>query len=190
MDRVHVVGTSGAGKTWLARELARRMNAPHVEIDELFWQPDWTETPRDVLRERLAAALAAPRWVVDGNYGSARDIVWARADTVLWLDYPLPIVMARVLRRTVRRLARREVLWAGNRESLRRTFSRDSILLWTLTTFARRRREFVDLARTERRLTVVRLRSPRAAARWLASAQPARASAATTEGDIASAQKP
>ncbi len=190
MDRVHVVGTSGAGKTWLARELARRIDAPHVEIDELFWQPDWTATPRDVLRDRLATAIAGSRWVVDGNYGSIRDVVWSRADTLVWLDYPLPVIVARVVSRTVRRLARREVLWAGNRESLRRTFSRDSILLWTLTTFARRRREYAELAATERRLAIVRLRSPSAATRWLASVQPARPSAATTDGEIASAQNP
>jgi adenylate kinase family enzyme len=174
MQRIHVVGTSGAGKTTFAKALARRLNVPHVEIDAVFWGPNWTEAPRDVLRERLAAILSGPRWVVDGNYGSVRDLVWSLADTVVWLDYPLPVVLGRVVRRTVRRLLRREILWAGNRESLRKTFSRDSILVWSLTTHRRRRREYPALLGDRPDLAAVRLRSPGAARRWLESVGEAR----------------
>jgi adenylate kinase family enzyme len=93
VQRINVVGTSGSGKTTFAIELARRLDVPHIEIDEMFWGPGWTPTSRDALRERLAAALDGPAWVVDGNYGSVRDVVWSRADTVVWLDYPLRLVL-------------------------------------------------------------------------------------------------
>ncbi len=56
--------------------------------------------------------------MVDGNYGAVRDLVWERADTVVWLDLPRPVVMRRVIFRTVRRAVTREELWNGNREPL------------------------------------------------------------------------
>lgn len=141
--RVAVVGTSGAGKTALARRLAAVLDAPHVELDALHWGPAWTPAPTPVFRARVAHAVAAPRWVCDGNYRAVRDLVWARATAVVWLDYGLAVVMRRVLGRTLRRGLRREALWAGNRESLRQAFlSRDSILWWALSTWADRRRRY------------------------------------------------
>jgi hypothetical protein len=118
----------------------------------------------------VAAAVTGPAWVCDGNYSPVRDLVWGRADALVWLDYPMGLVFRRVLWRTLRRSLSREPLWAGNRESLAMSFlSRDSILLWVLTTWRRRRREYPRLlARPEyRHLRVWRFRSPGRAAAWL-----------------------
>jgi len=169
VQRIHVVGTSGAGKTTFAAQVARRLRLPHLEIDSIFWGPEWRPMPRTVLRERLAEVLARPGWVVDGNYGSAREMIWSRVEVVVGLDFSLPIVLHRVVWRTARRLIRREELWAGNRESLRKTFSRDSILVWSLSTFRRRRREYPALLADRPDIVAVRLRSPRAARHWLES---------------------
>jgi len=169
--RINVVGTTGSGKTTTARHLAERLGIPHVEMDALNWGPNWTPADREVLRERVAQALVGEAWVVDGNYSSVRDIVWGRADTIVWLDYSLPVTMVQLLRRTVRRVATKEELWSGNRERFwNNFFTRDSILWWGLTTYRRRRREYpLLLARPEyAHLAVVHLRSPRAARRWLA----------------------
>ena len=168
--RFVVIGTSGSGKTTTASQIARRLGIPHVELDALHWEPDWTPAPLDVFRERVARALSGDVWVVDGNYGKVRDIVWGRADTVVWLDYRLAVIMGQLVRRTWRRIVTRETLWGGNRESLRQTlFSRESILLWALQTYRRRRREYPILFdRLEyAHLTVVRLRSPRDMRTWL-----------------------
>jgi adenylate kinase family enzyme len=169
--RVTVVGISGSGKTSLARSLARRLGVPHIEFDALFWGPGWQPVAREQFRAQVAAALAAPAWVTDGNYASVRDLVWPRATTLVWLDYPLPLVMWRLARRTLRRIISAEELWNTNRERLRENFfSRDSIFLWALTSHPRHRREYpVLLARPENaHLAVVRLRSPRETERWLA----------------------
>jgi adenylate kinase family enzyme len=169
--RVVVVGTSGSGKTTLAREVAGRLALPHVELDALHWGPGWTEPPVEEFRLRVEAALQGESWVADGNYGKVRDLVWGRAEMLVWLDYGLPLVMARLVRRTLRRVLVREELWNGNRERLREQFTRDSLWLWALQSHRRHRREYP--ARFQRpeycHLAVVRLRSPRAAARWLAS---------------------
>jgi len=170
--RIVVVGTSGSGKTTLARTLAQRLGIPHVELDALHWEPGWSEASAEVLRERVAQALECDAWVVDGNYSMVRDLVWPRAETLVWLDYSLPVMLWRITTRTFRRAAMREELWNGNRESLRMAlFSRDSIILWVLQTYKKRRREYPGLLERpeHEHLRVVRLRSPREAREWLAS---------------------
>src|SRR5919205_2933822 len=103
--KIAVVGTSGSGKTTVARELARRLGVPHVELDALYHGPGWSETPAEEFRRRVAAATDGGGWVVDGNYDSKLgDLVLARADTVVWLDLPLRISLARVTLRTVGRI--------------------------------------------------------------------------------------
>src|SRR5437879_13025455 len=83
-DRVSVVGSTGSGKTTFARDLARRLGVPHVELDALNWGPSWTMVPVDVFKERVARAVEGDAWVIDGNYGGrgARDLVWPRADSL------------------------------------------------------------------------------------------------------------
>ena len=93
MRRVNVVGTSASGKSSLALALAARLGVPYVELDALHWEPNWREAPNEVMRERVAAAIAAEAWVVDGNYAAVRDLVWASVDTVVWLDLPRLTVM-------------------------------------------------------------------------------------------------
>lgn len=171
MKRIAVVGTTGSGKTTLARGIARTLGVPHVELDALQWGPDWTPAETATFRADVAAALAGESWVVDGNYAAVRDLVWSRADTVVWLDYSAGTVLWRLLVRTLRRGLRQEVLWNGNRERLWFHFtSRDSILLWMLQTHWRRRREYGELlARPEHaHLEAHRLLSPAEAERWLA----------------------
>lgn len=176
MRRVNVMGTSGSGKTTYGAELARRLGVPHVELDALSWEANWVSVAPEVLRERVARAVAADEWVVDGNYSATRDLALGRADTVVWLDFPFALVMWRVIARTLRRIVRGEVLWSGNRESLRKALSRDSIILWAMTTYWRRRRDYPRLFRQYPGMRFVRLRSPTQARRFLeAIAPPARA---------------
>ncbi|MFN2520321.1 MAG: AAA family ATPase [Candidatus Limnocylindria bacterium] len=175
MRRVSVVGTTGSGKTTLARALAERLGVSATEIDALFWGPAWTAARRDELRVRVGAAAAADAWVIDGNYSASRDLVWSRADTVVWLDYPLPLILFRLLRRIVARIRSGAELWpgTGNRETFRNAFlSTDSLFVWALRThFVRRRRYFAALLRPENaHLEVHRFRRPAEAARWLRAA--------------------
>ena len=166
--RINVVGTSAVGKTSMAAALATLLEVPHVELDALHWEPNWTEAPDDVLRDRVRAAIAGDGWVVDGNYAKVRDLLWERAEAVVWLDLPLRTVLWRYVTRTVRRIAHREELWSGNRERLStHLFNRDSLLWWILTTYGKRRREYPPLLAARPDLVAIRLRSGRAADRWL-----------------------
>lgn len=171
MQRISVVGTSGTGKTTLAKQIAQRLAIPHVELDYLHWEPNWVEVSNDVMRERVSQALSGDSWVVDGNYSQVRDIFWGQADTVVWLDYSLPVVMSRVVRRTWHRVVTQQEVCNGNRETWKITFSKDSIILWALTTYHKKRQEFPQLfAQPEySHLRIVHLQSPKAAANWLLS---------------------
>jgi adenylate kinase family enzyme len=173
--RVAVIGTTGSGKTTLARTLAQRLGYSHVELDALHWEPNWGEASRDVFRARVDAALRGETWVVDGNYSKVRDIVWARADTIVWMDYALPVIFWRLWWRTLKRVVTREELWGGNRENARNVFfSRDSLFLWALTSRPRHRREYPALLQRPEyaHLRLIRLRSPDEAERWLTSFDP------------------
>lgn len=133
MQRVAVVGPSGAGKSTLAAALARRLAVPYLELDSVFHQPGWRELDLREFRSRVGAFVAGEAWVVDGNYSRVRDLVLPRADTVVWLRMPRPVVMRQVLWRTSRRVLLRSELWNGNRESLRQVLSTDparSIVVW------------------------------------------------------------
>jgi adenylate kinase family enzyme len=169
MRRVNVIGTSCAGKSTFSARLAAAMRVPHVELDALHWEPDWVEVPNDVFRARVADATAGDDWVVDGNYAFARDITWARVDTVIWLDFSFPRVLWRSLTRTARRILSGETCCNGNRESIRQALSRNSIIWWVVSTHERRRREFRALLPTQaaRGVDVVVLKTPAEAARWL-----------------------
>jgi len=174
--RIVVVGTSGCGKTVFARRLAQSLGYSYAELDELFWGPQWTPKPDEEFRRLVAAAVSEPRWVVDGNYGRMRDILWPRATTIVWLNYSFPRVLLRAFRRTLNRLLTGKPLWHGNSESLRRAFfSRESILLWVISTFHRRRRELASLRASGKypHLSWIELRRPVDAEPYLRSLEPA-----------------
>jgi adenylate kinase family enzyme len=146
--RVAIVSTaSGCGKTTLGRALAARVEAPFVELDALVHGPGWVETPDEVLRSQVEPIVARERWVVDGNYRKKLgNLVLARAELVVWLDLAVQVWLPRLVRRTVGRALRREVLWNGNRESLRdAVWGRDSLFGYALRTYRARRAEWADV---------------------------------------------
>lgn len=177
MQRIIVIGTSCSGKTQLARRLAETLDIPHVELDQLYWLPEWEQRSKEEFRVLVKEAVAADRWVVDGNFSEVRDITWSRATHAVWLNYSFPVVFYRALYRTVSRAITREELFSGNRESFRQSFlSRDSILWWVITThrpYRRKYRRFFD-ERVYPDLQLIELRHPREAEILLAPATPDR----------------
>jgi adenylate kinase family enzyme len=173
--RVSVVGTSGSGKSTLGRSLAGVLGADFLELDSVYHQADWVPLPTPEFRRRVASVAAGECWVIDGNYSKVRDLVWARADTVVWLDLPRRAVMRRVVWRSFRRAAARVELWNGNRERWRNLLTLDkeeSVVSWAWQTHASNRAKF-EAAMADPvngHLRFVRLTSPAAARRFLRSA--------------------
>jgi adenylate kinase family enzyme len=135
--RIAVYGPSGSGKSTFARELAARLGLPHIELDAIVHsRPDWDDLPVEEFRSAVREVVAenCGGWVIDGNYSPVRDLVLPHADTAVWLRLPFRVVYPRLIRRSLRRMWSRELLWGVNRESFRIGFlSRESILLWGIT---------------------------------------------------------
>jgi adenylate kinase family enzyme len=164
--RIVVVGTSGAGKTTMAKRIAAAFGLPCIELDRLQWGPDWealTDSDPDEFVRRVSAAISGDAWVSDGNYAVVRDLIWRRATHLVWLDYARAVVMYRVIRRSIARVLDQTELWAGNKEDWRRWLRPSHPIRWAWSTWKERRSRFERLLRDEQyqHLVVLRLRTRR-----------------------------
>jgi adenylate kinase family enzyme len=168
--RVNVKGISGSGKTTFARELAKRLGVPYLELDAVHHiGPNWTEATPEQLEAATRAFIAgAPDgWVIDGNYESKlADLVVEQADLIVWLDLPLRVSLRRLWRRTHGRLRDQVELWGGNQESWRAAFlGWNSLFVYAVRSWFRHRRQLPRKFSGDPRL--VRLRSAEETRRWL-----------------------
>lgn len=171
-NRLVVVGTTSSGKSTLAKRLADKLGYDFIELDALHWEPNWTEAPLEVFRGRVETATQAPAWVVAGNYRIVRDIVWSRAEAVIWLDYPFLIVLRQLTRRTFTRWWTQELLWGTNRENLWTHFklwSEESLFHWLIKTYWRRKREIPALLSLPEHgnLRLIHFKHPNETEAWL-----------------------
>jgi adenylate kinase family enzyme len=170
--RIIVVGSTSSGKSTIAKQLADKINGDFIELDALHWEPNWMEAPEGVFRERVEMAVRSEVWVVAGNYHVVRDLVWPKAEVIIWLDYPFHIVFWRLLTRTIRRSIFHEELWNGNRENFwthLKLWSEESLFHWLFKTFWRRKREYPMLFALPEyaQLIVIRQGHPKETERWL-----------------------
>jgi hypothetical protein len=172
-QRILILGRTGSGKTTLARELAAAIGVPHVELDALYFGPNFSTVPLSVLRERTSAAIAGDSWVTDGNKSAVRDLVWPRADAVIWLDYPLVVSLWRLGKRALWRTSvlKSQAAERGRRAGLpRQLLAAAKGVLTALRSHKGQRRNYPRMfaEQENEHLAVVRLRSPRVTRRWLA----------------------
>ncbi len=137
-----------------------------IELDALHHGPDWAEPDLEEFRSAVDRVTSGDTWVVDGNYSrKLGSLVFDRADTIVWLDQPLAVILPRLWRRTIRRIRTREELWNGNRESYRAAFwGRESLFFWTIRSHFGLRRQLPGALAGR---NVVRLRSPGDVERFL-----------------------
>ena len=171
MERILVVGVTGAGKSTLARAVGERLGVPYHEMDALYFSgPDWTVN--EGLTDDVLRLTSEPRWIID-SIGSpeVRDLLWEKADTVLWLDYARRVIMPRVLRRSLRRTVTRESVFGGNRETWAGWLSREHPVWWAWSQHTSRRSEIERRISDPRfaPLTAHRFSRPDDTTAWLAN---------------------
>jgi adenylate kinase family enzyme len=168
--RVTVAGVSGSGKSTLARRIGEVLDLPYTELDGLYHGPGWV--PRPTFAAEVEHLTAGERWVTEWQYDDARPLLTARCDLFVWVDLPYPVVLGRVVRRTVRRRLRAEELWNGNREAPLHTFftDREHIVRWSIRTRNLYDERVPGVVAERPGLPVVRLRSARDVDRWLVDA--------------------
>lgn len=171
-DRVLVYGVTGSGKTTLARKIAENTGLPWHSVDDLTWEPGWVGVPPEEQRRRIAAICAGDRWILDSGYSSWLEVVLARVELIVALDYSRWRTLARLTRRSLARAIDRQPICNGNTETFRQILSRDSILVWHFRSFARKRVRILEWAADPAGPAVARLTSPAATRRWLASLAP------------------
>lgn len=157
MQKILVIGAGGAGKSTLAAQLAERTGLPLIHLDSLYWRPGWVEPPAAEWEATVDRLLLGERWVIDGNYGGTLERRLQACDTVLFLDLPRALCVARVLKRWLRYRGRsRPELTLGCPERLSWAF-----LCWVWTYRQRRRPRILErLARLRADQRVIVLSSP------------------------------
>lgn len=171
--RVVIIGVTSSGKSTLAERIARHFDLECIELDGLYWEPNWQAPPAEDFRARVAEAVQAEKWIAAGNYRVVRDLLWSRAEAIIWLDYSIWRVFWQLTRRNFRRWWTQELLWGTNRERLWTHFklwSKESLYNWLFQTYWRRRREFPALLSQpeHQHLQVIRFRHPGETDQWLA----------------------
>lgn len=175
--RTIVIGNCGTGKSTLGAALARRLNVPFIELDELWWGPRWTPAGAERMRERLDHATQGDAWVIAGNYfRHSRPLTWPRAERLVFLDYEMGVVMRRLILRTLKRWWFRERCCGDNREHLwEHCLPWDrSLFYWALKQQPIHKRRWRSTRRDPelRHLELLQLRRPAEAEAWLAQQSP------------------
>lgn len=170
--RVVVVGVTSSGKSTLAERLSKRFSMEYIELDALHWEPNWQGAPLDVFRARVGKAIQAERWVAAGNYHVVRDLIWPKAEAIIWLDYSLWKVFGQMTRRSLKRWWTHELLWGTNYEPFwihLKLWSTESLYHWLFKTYWRRKREIpLLLSQPEHQhLKLFRFKNPREIDEWM-----------------------
>lgn len=170
MKKILIIGTSGSGKTTLASKLSQLLNIPAYELDNLYWLPNWKAIPINLFRKEVDKLSDRDKWIICGNYSSVRDILWGKADTFIWLDYPFYLSFYRALLRSLKRIFIRETCCNGNYETISRTFlSKNSILLWVAKSHWRHKKNYISafLEKQYRQKSLIRITSPKQLSAWM-----------------------
>jgi adenylate kinase family enzyme len=168
-QRIHLIGCSGSGKSTLGAALAARLGVRFCDLDDLYWEPGWREVGHAELARRLAPIVAGVAWVISGNYHKTTErLLWPRVTQLVMIDLPLPLLVRRIVVRSIRRAFLDEPCCNGNRETLAHALRADAPLRYTLRVWRARQARMAALPGDARlaHAQVTHLRTAREVQDW------------------------
>ena len=167
--KILIYGVTGSGKTTLAGNLSERIGIPWHSVDDLTFEADWQPVPDEIQADRIVRICQGDEWILDTAYGRWLEIPLAQAELIVGLDYSHWFVFQRLLRRTFMRVVDGRPVCNGNRETLKTSFSRNSIILWQFQSFAKKRGRLRKWEKEPNGPKVIRFTNPRQTETWLKS---------------------
>jgi adenylate kinase family enzyme len=145
-NRISIIGTSCSGKTTLGKLLANRRGLSFMDYDDAYWLPGWKKADAAVFEGKIKDAARGDHWVIAGNSPSdSKHLIWPKVDTIIWLDFPVALLLWRGIRRSIGNILFRRSLCNGNYETLGMLLSKKSIVYWILTSYRRRQKVYSEL---------------------------------------------
>jgi adenylate kinase family enzyme len=101
VQRIVIIGNSGSGKSYLARQLGQRLSITPTHLDELFWEPGGfnQKRPQEVLSHDIEAINTNARWIVEGVFGELAVRFLDKAECLIWLDMDWGCCLSNLLQR-------------------------------------------------------------------------------------------
>lgn len=158
MEKIIITGTSGSGKTTLGKVLSKKLNIPCIDLDDLFWLPNWIRRPPEEFAHLVEEAGNQPAWIICGNQSKVHHLFWLKADTVIWLDLPLSLLFRRVFMRGIKQFKSSELICNGNRQTFKQFIW---LLYWVISSYHRRRRKYKTFRKKTPHLQWIHLKTER-----------------------------
>lgn len=158
-ENILILGNPGSGKSYLAEEMSKILSMPLIELDEIFWGPNWTKLDISNVHDLVKQKIEFCPHIIEGQYPEMKDLLPSYSNTIIYIDLPLRVLFWRLLKRSIRRALYREELCGGNRETFRKLlFSKHSMIYYIFQIFDENRRdndEIIYRAQQQKKATYV-----------------------------------
>lgn len=168
MKKVLVIGCSGVGKSTFAKRLAQKTGLPYVATDPFYWEANWKLATTENVVKHVEQATLQDTWILDGNFDAQKELIWQRADTIIWLDYPFWQVVFQISKRNLGSWLSQKPTWSGNRMTWKRAWSG---IRHSLNSFKLKRKNYPNFLKSVTDVKVKHLRTSAEADKWLALLQ-------------------
>ena len=129
--KIHIIGCSGSGKTYLANALSKKYNISHFDLDDIQWDNNakgyGEMRTLDKRKALLQEILFNNEWIIEGVYYAWVQQSFDEADKIYVLNMPSYLCKSRIIMRTIKR---KLGILKGKKETLKSVYN---LLKWTET---------------------------------------------------------